>query len=507
MPGILAAFVVLTVAQIAAVTTAHANEPQCNSTVPSTIERLRAAYGSHRLEELASVSIESDRRVAWPGQGQTSSFVEFATERIETYLDLHNGRGSHESWVAQNGNIYHQRLILVDQKTISIDYGQMSFREAPPDELIATFGSAFRSSDLLLAYWLRGADVKQLQHTRQFYAGQHNDILTFSMTEEGPAVSAYVSCGSGLIHRVRMDREFGEVNLIFTGHRQTMGIRHATEVHGYIDDRLIEFERGIRVTPNASAGGRLHADVNLTPDPVRVDQSGMTVQLLAPDVYLVGEEDYSLFVAHDDGFIAVNPYAGLNDRFDALRESLGVSNPLTDVIATHHHSDHLADVSVAYTDGRRLWLTPQTLVWLRKNQLPPADADIRVLGRDTVLGPLTIYLRGTPHASENALVLHRQSGVLFQDDHYHGLLVDQPTWVQPSAVALKSLIDELEISVSMLASGHAKKAETWTAFERAALDPQAGVACRSGRPICADVELPWARVTSRPNDGQNDATN
>ena len=74
------------------------------------------------------------------------------------------------------------------------------------------------------------------------------------------------------------------------------------------------------MTPNVPANDHLIRDNGLVEDPLRVDQSEMTVQTLGPDVYLVGQEDYSLFVAHDGGFIAVNPYAGLQERYDALRE-------------------------------------------------------------------------------------------------------------------------------------------------------------------------------------------
>ena len=204
----------------------HAEERACEATEESTLDRLRAAYGGTKLEELASVWIESDRRIAWPGQGQTASFVEFATERVATYLDFRSGLGSHESWVAQNGNVYHQRVILDDEKTTSIDYGQMSFREAPQEELTATFGSSFRGSDLLLAYWLQSAERAQLRHAGEYYAGQENDVITFRMTAEGPILSAYVSCTTGFIHRVRMEREFGDVNLIFA--RPSTDVGHSS---------------------------------------------------------------------------------------------------------------------------------------------------------------------------------------------------------------------------------------------------------------------------------------
>ena len=102
---------------------AHAVSPEAVSQV---IDRMTAAYGGRALQELASISSYADRRLAWPGQGQTSAFVEYVHDRQLKHFDLKSRQGSVERWIDQNGNVYHNRYVVDQSGGAVIDYFEMS---------------------------------------------------------------------------------------------------------------------------------------------------------------------------------------------------------------------------------------------------------------------------------------------------------------------------------------------------------------------------------------------
>jgi len=238
------------------------------------------------------------------------------------------------------------------------------------------------------------------------------------------------------------------------------------------------------VTPNVRVDQQVKFESGLREPQTPVDLSEMTVDTLAPGVFMVGQGDYSLFVEDDGGYIAVNMYAGLKDRYEALVEKIDSPLPLRDAIVTHHHSDHMDGISEAHELGATLHVTPETLKVINASEEFPATLSTTVIQNGEMIGALQVYIRATSHSVENAFVYHPDTKVLFQDDHYHGLLEDGPTRIQPSALIMYESIRALGLPVERLLSGHARKAEPWSEFETAIAT--AGDTCPSKRAICKD---------------------
>lgn len=293
----------------------------------------------------------------------------------------------------------------------------------------------------------------------------------------------FVSRDSGLIHRLRIERELGIVNWIYANHRTQSGLTYAADNTVFLDDKLVEYQSSISLCVNEDISDVMTVDPNLTAETTRVDLSELTVDVLAPDVFMVGQNDYSLFIKDNDQLIAVSSYAGLRSRYDALLDFLGEPLPLAHLVVTNHHGDQLDGVADALELGADVWGSLQTQNALGELRTDPIA--INIVEDGTSLGPLTLLLKPSSYAVENVFALHPDSGVLFQDGHYHALFQDQATWVQPAARELYYLITELQIDVGRLVSGHGRKAEDWPLFEHAVQKPGAGLLCRSDRRICS----------------------
>ena len=469
-----------------------------SSNVTDVLKKVETAYGGPQLRRMRRVRILSDRRLAWPGQGQTSAFVEYATDRQHKYLDLRRRFGSVERWIHQTGNIYHNRYIVNAEGAATVDYASMTYSLNEKGTYWASFVGDYRSSDLLLAYHLV-TEAKAVKHTgTQSYQGHIHDVLTVEIAPETPRLEVFVSRRDGLIRRVRMQREFGMVNIVFASfttspplgeHKRTKarrgrGVRYAKEYRAYLDDTLVEYEHALSVAVNVPIARHLKLEKQLRPAPASVDTSKMTVEALAPGVFHVGKDDYSLFASTEDGYIAVSTYPGLKARYEALVAHTKDKRPLSQAIVTHHHGNHMDGIRDAIALGARLHVTRETKRMLDGSEAK--DVPVTVLHDGDTVGPFKIYVRPTAHAVENAFVYHPQSKLLFQDDHYHGLLQNEPTWAQPTAVTLHAIIERLGIPVDRLLSGHARKGERWADFETAVKRTRPRNLCPSRRRICRD---------------------
>lgn len=459
--------------------------------VSPVVDRLTQSYGGKRLRALQSVSIESNRRLAWPGQGHSASLVEFATDRVHKHFDLRNQYGSVERWIHQGGNLYHNRYVMDENGGAQIDYFQGSVARNPDASYFGAFSGDYRMSDLLLAHLLTN-NPPEIQYAGTIrYLADDQDILRFRVSPDSPDVEIYVSRTDGLIRRLSFSRPLGEIAIMFRDHKRIKGLTYATEIQVFIDEALVEYETGLQLTPNKSVNRKIAVEDDLTPPPAAPESSNMTVDELAPETFLVGQDDYSLFVRDEDQLFAVNPSAGFKARYEALIDHLGTQVPLALVIITHHHSDHMGDLSEAIELGATLAVTEDTRLAMTQSHDTHDTDSLIVMADEDRIGPFDILIRDTSHAAQNAFVFHPQSGLLFQDDHYHGLISEGPSRIQPPVHRLHAIIEDSGFEVTALLSGHARKAESWVQFDEAVRnDPK--IICPRKRKICKGQTLTGA---------------
>lgn len=456
--------------------------------IVDTLDRLETAYGGAALRNLKTLKIESDRRLAWPGQGQTADFVEFATDRMIKHFDLDARQGSVERWIAQSGNVYHNRYVIDGQGGASIDYFNMSVTRNDEASFARTFAPDYRMSDLLMAHQLI-MDAPPLTHLgSQIYQGRDHDVLGFSLNPDGLEVQLYVGKKDGLVHRLVMERDIGTVNILFSDHHNKDGLVHATEMQVYIDETLVEYEDDLAFHPNSPVEALIRVDEDLSEPRTMMDTSEMTVDTLGPALFMVGQEDYSLFVQHDNALIGVNAYPGLKARYEALVEILSDPLPLRAVIVTHHHSDHMDGIDDAIEMGARLYVTEPTRTILEQERDDLQALDVQVMTDASRVGPFEIKLVTTGHAVQNAFVFHTDTQILFQDDHYHPQYVEGASRLQPTVYDLHDwLVTESGWTVRGLLSGHARKMESWVVFDTAVKSGSRDEICPSKRIICATM--------------------
>ena len=455
-------------------------------TEPHARQMLIAAYGGDRLAELERIEIISQRGVAWPGQGQSAEFVEFADDRVIKQFDFRSRHGSVERWTLQNGNFYHGREIIGDSGLTVIDYATGHFTTDPEQSFATAFAGDWRGLDLLIAKRVFDDPSVVTGIRSTVYAGHPTAVLTILPEADAQVFEAYVSQRDGLIRRVSFESPFGMAHLLWRDHQVSDGFKHAATTHVVMDGETIEIEQIAALRVNSSIAEFLGMEASLEPRPEMVDTSEMTVEELAPDLFWVGQDDYSLFARHDGGWIAVSPYAGFNERFVALQEHTNSELPLSSIIATHHHRDHLRSIADAVALGATVVTTKEAKTALSQDWYDGKEPEITVAADGMQIGPYQLLIEPTAHSPANIFVLHEASGVLFQEDHYHAFFPDNASRIQPTAVELWRALQRRDVTITALVSGHARKAEPWAIFARAAASADKDDTCPSRREICSE---------------------
>lgn len=456
------------------------------SQIAPIIARVKAAYGGEKLENLKSLRVQTDRGLAWPGQGQTADFVEFISDISDFQVDLINQRASRERWVSQNGGIYLTRQVSAPDGGVAyINYNTGTFDLYEEGKFHRSFGVELTGTDTLIAYALiKDAEVTALEEP-VYYLGKWHDRIKMKIGPTNPESTAYIEQDSGLIRRFEVELQNDSWNAIFDHHQSSDGITYARERMDYRNDVMVQIDPNRRHTFNKVDWSNLKIEEYLAASQEQVDTSKMTVEPITSSVHHVGQEDYSTFIDAGDYIIGVNPYSGLKDRFKAYHKDSGHTKPLRYVLVTHHHDDHISGIAEATELGAIIVGTPMTIETLEADDTHNT-AQLQTLSTQDRIGPVQTYIVATNHAVEYALIYIPDGNVLYQDDHYNANFVNGPSYVNQNGLVFQNRVNALGLDVDILLSGHARKAETWTDFESAAAKETLGDICPRRREICRD---------------------
>jgi glyoxylase-like metal-dependent hydrolase (beta-lactamase superfamily II) len=205
---------------------------------------------------------------------------------------------------------------------------------------------------------------------------------------------------------------------------------------------------------------------------------------LAPNVHVAQGFDFSdfAFVVTDDGVVAIDAGTSPEHAGAALRElRRTIDLPITDVIVTHAHWDHLGGLSALLDDGARVVAQAgyaEELDIVNATGVPfraffgAEDRHTFELAPDQLVGEPTSLIRGGTrfdlypvHGGEtqDALLVHLPaSGVLFTGDVFMPML-GAPFLPEGSAVGLFAAIDTvLGLQPRLLVHGHAPLTDQFT---------------------------------------------
>ncbi len=445
------------------------------------LNQVRQTYG---IDKLKTITIHSDLRFGWIGQGYTPDYVERTRAINDQKMDLVNSRGSVEAWGGPLNN-FNTRTVSTTGGVGHINYVAKTYNVDADGTYHGVFGGRIRTSDTLLAYELVNRPGQSTVKETTTYLGIPHTVVTLSIPD-WPPMDIYVNTDTGHITKMQRTIGFGPVKYQFADFKKTSGVTYASDYNFFLENLLIEYavERSIKV--NSVSPKTWQIDKGHTLEGKTVDGSKMSVNTVSDAVHHVGMGGgYTSFIDAGDYIIGVGNSAGLKERWAAYKEAQeGNTKPLKYMVVTHHHADHIDGVKEGYDLGADIIVTKMAAQSV-KGVIGDAvlGSRIHVMGKEKNLGPIKVYDIATSHVGSFALVYVPASKTIIQVDHYNGNFVDGPSPAHQGGLTLKAEINRLGLDVDTLLSLHGRKVESWENFSAAvkAYNPKP---CPSGRKIC-----------------------
>lgn len=440
------------------------------------------AYGGKKLETLKSVSIQSDRRLAYPNTDYTPEFNEFVEDRYHFQIDLLNRMASTERHVAQNGNVFHDQVMTTDQGLAHLNYplNRVSYRD--DFSFYDEFGTVFRISDTLLAYAIAKHADRIKPVGLRTYRGKDLYLLEIKLPETEQPLIVSIEKETGKI--IQLDRAVGSRKIIYLyrDHTKTSGILYARENQVFLDGELFDFETNRKMMVNRvrKSAFKIPTGFNdyTAPDSVKIE-----VIKISETVYHVGSGiSYSTFILTNEGVIAWGLNDGLKTRFEALQVEVPTANRITKAIVSHHHEMRRSGISDAIEMGAEIY-APENTRDQFEGLSSSSPRKVTTLQSGDTIGPLTLYEVETAHTISMFVAYLPSEKLMLEEDHYRPVFEGRPGHIFGASVSLVKAINELGLDIDYLLSGHGSKEETWAELLDVALT-QKDNTCIRNRAIC-----------------------
>lgn len=462
----------------------HAQAP--TNQVDQIIDRVSAAYKVDRLNQASTIRFEEERRFEFPDHEYRSNFHELSTQRQHHILDLNNQSASSEYLTQIANSHWHGRSVAKDGKSRFILYAPQYVQEAEDQDFYGYYGRVIRSSAALLARELFNAKDTAKYIGEEMWMGKQHDKVTFEMPNS-PPLNILVRKDSGMISY--MDRIVGEtstVSYIYEKYEVQDGIpvAHEHSIYGNGIRLFLSLDRKLAIDDQSDKNA-FEIEAGIVPEPQRVDQSAMTVEKTADNIFHVGQnEHYSTFISTNDGVVAFGMGPGFADRLQAYRQQTAIDLPLTHAIISDHHRGEMAGAPDAASTGATLLVTPDALDRVQQlvAQGSPA-AQIETIENQTAIGDLVVANVSTAHAGSNLVAFHEPSGTFVQTAHFSILYNNAASFAEFPAVTLNDAVTKFDWTPKIILSAESRKAGPWQAFQKAVseFDP---TACFRNRRIC-----------------------
>ena len=449
------------------------------------IDRVISAYGGEKLRNIKYLSFDSEWQLAWPGQAYDLSRINFVTDKKQQHFNFVDKKVSDEQWISQNGNVYHNRTVSLNDETFIVDYFTNQFLIDENQSFDSQFTTLSLYIDTYLAYAMVMSPQKFTFSGKGVVEGRPSEVLLYKYRENSKAMEIHIDPVTGFILDTMRVLSSGVVTrVIYERHTQKEGLVFAKENRVFSDSQLIYYSVRNDISTESIPNSIYTVDEGFKKQQISSDSSELKIQKIGNSTFHVGSEgNFSTFFLNEDYVIGVNTYGGLNKRIAEFQKIN--SMPLKYIVVSHHHSDHLAGINDAIDAGVTLIMTEVTKAYLSESaEYDLKETDIIVVKDELDLGEVKIFMINTNHAAENLVVYHMTDKTFYQDDHYNADSNGNATFINQTGLVLNQKLFALKLEIDWVLGGHSPKAESWLDFQKAVKGNYIGNVCPSKRLIC-----------------------
>ena len=445
----------------ATVAQAQTSDARLNGVLKSVSE----AYNVDKLTRAKTIRLEEELRIEFPSHDYGPDFHDRTVQRRHYVFDLKNEKGTGEYLTHMGTNNYHGRSIIDQGKSLFIDYNSDTYEPQGDVEFLSEFGGVFRSSDVLLAYYMSTNPDKLTYGEKQMWLGGTYDTVSVEFPNS-PPLNVLVEPGTGHIDKmVRTLPNDIVVSYVFDDHRKQQDVTIAAELYVFAgrDLQFFGFDRNVSVNDRKDRGA-FEVEKGIVQEPTRVNQEEMSVDMITPDTHYVGQgEAYTVFVKVPSGLLALGTQAGFAERLAAYREDTGQLARLTYAMVVDHHDNAMGGIADAVAEGATLLITEHSEGKLEA-QFEDADTQPKyeVVTDKRTIGDVHMVNVPTAHATQVLVAYDEEQNYLYQLLHYASLYQDAPNYAKHSVVTLLEALKPDSVEPKVMLSAASRKPEAWS---------------------------------------------
>jgi hypothetical protein len=425
------------------------------------MQKVFHAYGGKTLTNARSLTINETYKSTMVGQSETPETLNLREVTQSAIIDFEHNEAQVSQKIAQREITFYIRRIFKEQLYYSINLVNNSYGAPQKATRFQVSSYAVYINDIALARLLfdKKTAVKSLPDIS--IAAIAYGHLSMS-TPDGKNISLYIDKSSGLIkHSMRKHPNLGDIRTDFSNIVKIGKIQYAKNTEVFYGKNLARVVLNRTVELNHKLPSDFADLSSFHQHSVDLYPSTMTVRALSEQVFLVGKGAVnSLFFVDGKNVVGVESYAGVRARFNALKKHLKRDLVLTDLVVTHHHSDHISGINELAQSNVNI-VTAETHKGLLKQNITDEISDSRFITVNNSLnlagGKIKIFDIATAHSAHNLVFYVPLEQLLFAADYYRSSYDGEKIHGFTDLVNFRHAIDQLNIKVTTFTSAHGVK--------------------------------------------------
>lgn len=433
------------------------NKQSLSKTIDKTVE----LYGGDKLTQLKRINIIESYNNFDYGQSFAPEEVDLLTNVFELSIDFAERRKSFQYVMGDKDEFSIRHWLFDGKDAYRVGYASKTVGK----ETTLSFEEVDRNHGLAIDTLL----VKMLAENRdsaKWLNEKNTKVITFTALGN-TAVSLYLDSKTGFV--TKMSRAGWEPDkkfvYHFSNHTYSSGILHSKSTYityaGQPDYVTLTRQLKVIDEQDVTFNGNFKLPASFGRVPETIDDSEMTVQQLADNVFLAGQEwGYTLFVDQGDYLVASGGYAGLTERYQAVVNKLEVQKPIKYQIVSHHHDDHMEGLSEAYKLGAKFVVAnvhKSSVQSVIEQQLNDEHfVSIESFNRQHPKNMRVVDIANI-HSSHDLLTYVIDSKILFSADIYFSRNKEMPPFGSAGLQKFNASLEKNDLNVEKFISSHSPK--------------------------------------------------
>jgi len=460
-----ACYLVITSLMIAKVSwAAEQTKPLYKSAnIKAVVDKISKAYGSKYLKEARNLTIKESYKSTMVGQSETPDILNLRTINRTAIIDFTTNQADVTQSVEQREITFFMRRIFSNGLFYNINLVDNTYSQPVAATRQTASGFAMLLNDIGIAKLLIENIKSAKLLTETIIEAKPFHTLSVNLPN-GEELVINIDQRTGFIKRtIRQHPSVGTIRTDFSNIVRGQHIAYARDTESYFGKELamVVINREISINSQlpkdfASIHDYKERSKDLYP-------TEMTIRPLSDNVYLVGKAAvHSLFIVNGNEVIGGESYAGVVDRFNALKKYLAKPLLLTDLVVTHHHSDHLSGVHELANLTTNIITVPahrqEILMRMPENfdekRLILVDGELSFKYQTKDSTAVTIFDIATAHSSHNLIMHVPEEKLIYAADYYRSSNDGEEIIGFTDLINFRKAIDKLTIQTEKFASVH-----------------------------------------------------